>query len=74
MALSPPPLGIMMLETNFHRPAGDVGHPSTWPFPVLFATVPGATPRRVVDGDTEGLLQPFVDARRQNWSAKAPPP
>jgi hypothetical protein len=64
----------MMLETNFHRPAGDVGHPSTWPFPVLFATVPGATPRRVVDGDTEGLLQPFVDARRQNWSAKAPPP
>ncbi len=56
-----PPLGILMLETAFHRPPGDVGNSDTWPFPVLFATVPGATARRVVDGDA-GLLEPFVAA------------
>jgi hypothetical protein len=57
-----PPLGILMLETNFPRPVGDVGHSATWPFPVLFGTIAGATPRRVVDGDTAALVESFVGA------------
>ncbi|RVU14532.1 aspartate/glutamate racemase family protein [Methylobacterium oryzihabitans] len=56
-----PPLGILMLDTAFPRPPGDVGHPATWPFPVRFRTVAGATARRVVDGD-DGLLDAFVAA------------
>lgn len=57
-----PPLGIIMLDTAFARPPGDVGNPATWPFPVRFATVPGATARRIVGGDDADLLDAFVEA------------
>ena len=55
-------LGILMLDTRFPRPSGDVGHPATWPFPVLYATVPGADVTRAVRRGGEGLLEPFVAA------------
>ena len=58
-----PPLGIIMLEAAFHRPPGDVGHPATWPFPVLFDTVPGATPDRVVRGRPD--LDAFIASGRR---------
>ena len=57
-------LGILSLETRFPRVPGDMGHAGTWPFPVLYAVVPGASPRRVVKERAEGLLEPFVDAAR----------
>jgi hypothetical protein len=62
MAPGKAPLGILMLETSFHRPPGDVGNPGTWPFPVLFETVAGAAPRRVVGGAMDATLEPFVAA------------
>ena len=55
-----PRLGILMLDTHFPRIAGDLGNPETFPFPVLIARIPGATPERVVDRKAEGLLEPFV--------------
>ncbi|TGD95374.1 aspartate/glutamate racemase family protein [Methylobacterium nonmethylotrophicum] len=59
---SAPPLGIIMLDTTFERPPGDVGHASSWPFPVLFEIVRGATARRVVGGQDAGLGDAFVQA------------
>ena len=57
-------LGILMLQTRFPRPPGDVGHPGSWRMPVRFRTVLGASPQRVVRERSAGLLQPFVDAAR----------
>src|SRR5882762_795152 len=56
------PLGILMLEARFPRIPGDMGNGSTWPFPVLFRVVRGASPERVVLNGATGLLQDFVAA------------
>ena len=40
-------VGILMLETRFPRIPGDIGHAATWPFPVLYKVVRGATGERV---------------------------
>jgi len=54
-------LGILMLEARFPRIPGDVGNALTWPFPVLYKVVPGASPERVVTRRAEGLLDAFLD-------------
>jgi hypothetical protein len=55
-------VGILMLETRFPRIPGDMGNAETWPFPVLYKVVPGASPRRVVRDKAAGLLGAFLDA------------
>ena len=55
-------VGILMLETRFPRIPGDMGNAETWPFPVLYKVVPGASPRRVVCEKAEGLLDEFLAA------------
>src|SRR5437763_3464357 len=55
-------IGILMLETKFPRIPGDMGNGLTWPFPVLYKVVPGATPDRVVRHKSEGLHNAFLDA------------
>ena len=42
------PLGILMLDARFPRIPGDMGNATTWPFPVLYRVVKGASPERVV--------------------------
>ena len=39
-----------------------MGNAETWPFPVLYKVVPGASPRRVVCERAEGLLDEFLAA------------
>jgi Asp/Glu/hydantoin racemase len=56
------PLGILMLEARFPRIAGDMGNALTWPFPVLYRVVRGATPERVVLHGAAGLLPAFLEA------------
>jgi Asp/Glu/hydantoin racemase len=56
------PLGIIMLETRFPRIPGDIGNGLTWPFPVLYRVVAGATPERVVLQGARGLLPDFIAA------------
>ncbi|MDR3525434.1 MAG: aspartate/glutamate racemase family protein [Acetobacteraceae bacterium] len=56
------PLGILMLDTDFPRPPGDVGHAASWRMPVLFARVKGASVRAVVRDDPEKLLDLFAEA------------
>jgi Asp/Glu/hydantoin racemase len=62
-------VGILMLETRFPRLPGDIGHAATWPFPVLFKVVRGASAERVTtarQGDrSTGLLDSFIDAGRE---------
>ena len=57
-----PFLGVLMLDTRFPRPRGDIGHPETFAFPVRYRVVRGASARRVVRPDDPGLLAPFVAA------------
>src|SRR5258705_10312257 len=55
-------VGILMLEARFPRIPGDMGNALTWPFPVLYKVVPGASPRRVVHDRAAGLLDEFLAA------------
>jgi Asp/Glu/hydantoin racemase len=56
------PLGILMLEASFPRIPGDMGNALTWPFPVLYRVVKGASPERVVLDAASGLLDEFLIA------------
>ena len=61
-------LGILMLDTRFPRPVGDVGNPLTFEragIPVRYTVVRGASPQRVVKEADPALLQPFIDAARE---------
>ena len=56
------PLGILMLEARFPRIPGDMGNGTTWPFPVLYRVVRGASPAKVVLQGARGLLPDFIEA------------
>lgn len=58
-------LGILMLEAQFPRIVGDMGHAATFPFPVQYRVVPGASPAHVVRHRAEGLLTAFIEAARE---------
>lgn len=59
------PLGILMLEARFARIPGDMGNATTWPFPVLYRVVRGASPERVVLEGARGLLDDFLRAAEE---------
>src|SRR5699024_3590497 len=62
----PKKLGILMLDTIFHRTIGDIGNPSTFPFPVDYKIVEGATISRIVKQDTEtSVIDPFIEAGKE---------
>ncbi|MFA6966411.1 aspartate/glutamate racemase family protein [Bosea sp. (in: a-proteobacteria)] len=56
------PLGVLMLEARFPRILGDMGNGATWPFPVLYRVVSGASPDKVVLNGAAGLLPDFIAA------------
>jgi hypothetical protein len=55
-------VGILMLDTKWPRPPGDTGNAHTWPFPVIYKVVPGASARVVIHEQGKGLGQAFLDA------------
>lgn len=60
-------LGVLMLDTRFPRPPGDIGNPATFEalgIPVRYLTVTGASPMRVVREADPALLAPFIAAAR----------
>jgi len=57
-------VGILMLEARFPRILGDIGNALTWPFPVQYRVVSGASPDRVVRHRAEGMIEAFVGAAR----------
>src|SRR5512140_1147356 len=56
------PLGILMLEARFPRIPGDMGNGTTWPFPLPYRVVRGASPAKVVLQNAQGLLPAFIEA------------
>src|SRR5699024_10693466 len=70
----PKKLGILLLDTIIHRPMGDIGNPSTFPFPVDYKIVEGAMISRIVKQDTEmSVIDSFVAAGKEleNQGVKA---
>ncbi|MFZ4481623.1 MAG: aspartate/glutamate racemase family protein [Rhodoferax sp.] len=58
-------LGLLMLDTRFPRPPGDIGNPGTFEqlqIPVRYRTVQGASPNNVVRNSAALVLAPFVAA------------
>ena len=59
-------LGILMLESRFPRPLGDIGHPESFPVPTRRVVVSGATAPKVVQDAPAlaagGLLRAFTEA------------
>ena len=59
-------VGILVLDTRFPRMPGDIGYAPTWPFPVLYKVVRGASAERVTtakpDDYSTGLLDAFLKA------------
>ena len=57
-------VGILMLESRFPRAPGDMGNAGTWPFPVQYRVIRGATPDRVVRQRAAGLVDAFIAGAR----------
>jgi hypothetical protein len=58
-------VGVIMLDTRFPRPAGDIGNSETFGGRALYEVVPGAVAARVVRAGSPdpALLAPFLAAR-----------
>ncbi len=54
-----------MLDTQFDRPAGDIGNKHTFPFSVVYKKVEGASISKVVKERDTGLIKPFVRAAKE---------
>lgn len=57
-------VGILMLDTQFPRIPGDMGNATTFPFPVRYHRVPGASPDLVVRKGSRELLPAFIEGAR----------
>ncbi|MEL4377806.1 aspartate/glutamate racemase family protein [Brucella cytisi] len=55
-------LGVIMLDTGFPRPSGDVGNPASWEMPVRFKKVSGASPDKIIRQGGAGLIEDFLIA------------
>ena len=58
-------VGILLLESRFPRIPGDGGNAGTWPFPMLYRVVGGATPDKVVRDRGGGIVEDFAAAARE---------
>ena len=58
-------LGILSLDTRFPRIHGDIGNAETWPFPVIYKIVEGATSDKVVRKGAAGLKEYFTKAAKE---------
>ena len=57
-------IGILMLDTRFPRIAGDMGNATTFPFPVRYHRVQGASPELVVRRGARELLPAFIEGAK----------
>jgi Asp/Glu/hydantoin racemase len=64
-------VGILMLESGIPRIPGDIGNAMTWPFPVHYRVVSGASPDLVVRHSSSYLLPQFIEAALELIAAGA---
>ena len=55
-------IGILMVDSTFRRFVGDVGNARTWPFPVQYKIVRGATPAQMIALEQSDALERFKAA------------
>jgi hypothetical protein len=59
-------IGILMLDTRFPRPPGDIGNALSFDFPVRYKVVRGARTERVMGRSPDpDLIAPFAQAARE---------
>src|SRR5699024_939248 len=58
-------IGILMLNTVFERPVGDIGNPNTFSFPVCYEKVEQALITRVIIENDGQLQKRFVAAAKR---------
>lgn len=58
-------IGILMLDTGIQRIPGDIGNATTFPFPVAYKIVKGASPKRISVEADPGLIDLFIQAGRE---------
>jgi hypothetical protein len=59
-------IGILMLDTRFPRPRGDIGNALSYDFPVRYKIVRGAHAARIMGDDPDPtLLEPFMESARE---------
>jgi hypothetical protein len=59
-------IGILMLDTRFPRPPGDIGNAWSFDFPVRYKTVKGAFQEMIMKHEPEPqLIEPFIEAARE---------
>ncbi|MEM6666593.1 MAG: aspartate/glutamate racemase family protein [Pseudomonadota bacterium] len=58
-------VGILMLDARFPRIPGDMGNALSWPFPVHYRIVRGASPDLVVRKAATGTLDAFIAAAQE---------
>jgi hypothetical protein len=57
-------VGVLMLDTQFPRIPGDMGNAMTFPFPVRYHRVQGASPELVVRQGSRELLPAFIEGAK----------
>jgi len=55
-------VGILMVDSTFQRFVGDIGNAQTWPFPVQYKVVRGASPAEMINLKGADVLELFKDA------------
>jgi len=58
-------IGILMLDTVLQRIPGDIGNATTFPFPVVYKVIKGASPERLVQEGDRSLIDQFVEGGRE---------
>lgn len=58
-------IGILMLDTKFPRPVGDMGNAETWSYPVKYKVVKNATVKRVVKEGDPALIPLFIEKAKE---------
>lgn len=66
-------IGVLMLDSQFPRVVGDIGNARTWQYPVLYETVKGFSPEKVVLNLEMEDIEPFVESAKklENKGVKA---
>ncbi|MEM9470575.1 MAG: aspartate/glutamate racemase family protein [Pseudomonadota bacterium] len=56
-------LGVLVLDTSFPRPLGDIGNPASFDHPVIYRRLPGAIVSRIVTDQPlpDNLVEQFVN-------------
>lgn len=55
-------IGIILMDSYMPFPPGDVGNATTFPFPVRYQVVKGASVEALINKADPRLLQPFIEA------------